>query len=65
MIRNGPNRIISISIGLGLLQMVSEPDTERCANKDTRSPRRWIMRSHVGLRVEQNISYKGMTSSPY
>ena len=30
-----PNRTISASGGLGLLQMVSEPDTWWCANEDT------------------------------
>ena len=34
-IRNGPKRTIPASGGLGLLQMVSEPDTERCDSEDT------------------------------
>ena len=33
-IRDGPKRTISASSELGLLQMVSEPDTRRCANKE-------------------------------
>ena len=33
-IRNGPKWTISASIGLGLLQMVSELDTGRCASED-------------------------------
>ena len=39
MIRNGLKRAISASGGLGLLQMVSEPDTGRCANEDAGPPR--------------------------
>ena len=35
-IRNGSKRAISSSGGLGLLQMVSELDTESCANEDAR-----------------------------
>ena len=34
MIRNGPKRTISANSGLGLLQIVSEPDTRQCANED-------------------------------
>ena len=34
MIRNGSKRTISASGGLGLLQMVSEPDTGRYASED-------------------------------
>ena len=34
-----PKRTISASGGLGLLQMVSELDTERCVSKDARPPR--------------------------
>ena len=34
-----PKRTIFASGGLGLLQMVSEPDTERCASKDIGPPR--------------------------
>ena len=33
-IHNGPKRIISVSGGLGLLQMVLEPDIKRCVNED-------------------------------
>ena len=36
-IRNGPKRTISASGGLGLLQMVSKPDTGRCASEDATS----------------------------
>ena len=39
MIRNGPKRIIFVSSGFKLLEMVLEPDTERCASKDTGPPR--------------------------
>ena len=34
VIRHGPRRIIFVSCGFGMLQMVLEPDTERCGNKD-------------------------------
>ena len=34
-IRNGPKWTISTSGGLGLLQMVLELDTGRCASEDT------------------------------
>ena len=36
---NGPKRTISTSGGLGLLQMVIEPDIELCANVDAQSTR--------------------------
>ena len=39
MICNGTEWIISAKSGLGTLQMVSESDTEQCANKDARSLR--------------------------
>ena len=39
MIYNGPKRTIFASGGLGLLQMISELDTRRCASKDTELPR--------------------------
>ena len=48
---------------LELLQMVSEPDTRRCASEDAGSPRRWIARSHIGWRVLRTIgreSHVGM-----
>ena len=38
-LRNGPKRIISASGGLGLLQMVSEPNTGWCASKDAGPPK--------------------------
>ena len=41
-IRNQPKRTISTSGGLRLLQMVSEPDTERCASEDASPQRGWI-----------------------
>ena len=40
MICNGPKQTISVGGGLGLLQMISEPNTGWCANKDVGSPRR-------------------------
>ena len=57
MIRNGPKRTISASSGLGLLQMVLEPDTGQCASEDAGPPRGWIVRSHIGWRREQSITY--------
>ena len=39
MMRNGPKRTISTSDDLGLLQMVSELDTEQRASEDTWPPR--------------------------
>ena len=35
---NEPKRIISTSSGLGLLQMISESNIERCASKDAQDP---------------------------
>ena len=32
--RESPKRTVSTSGGLGLLQLVSEPDTERCASEE-------------------------------
>ena len=39
MIRNGSKQAISVSGGFGLLQIVSEPVTGRCANEDVRPSR--------------------------
>ena len=39
-IRNVPKRTISTGGGLGLLQMISEPDTEWCASEDAGPPKR-------------------------
>ena len=64
MICNGSKRTISASGGLGTLQMVSEPDTGRCANEDTGLSRGWIVRSHIGWRRERSILYKGVETSP-
>ena len=65
MICNGAKRTISASGGLGLLQMVSEPDTGLCASKDARSPR-WVDCEipHRLERGEGSISYKGVETSP-
>ena len=49
MIRNGPKRTISSS-GLGLLQMVSELDTEQCSSEDAGLQGGWIVRSHIDWR---------------
>ena len=39
MIHNMSKGIISVSGGFELLQMVSEPDTERCANEYVEPPK--------------------------
>ena len=52
MIRNVPKRTISISSEFELLQMVSEPITERRASEDLWPQGRWIVRSHVGRENE-------------
>ena len=39
-IRNGPKQMLSTSGGFELLQMVSEPDTRPCANKNVGYPKR-------------------------
>ena len=56
--------IIFASGGLGLLQMVSEPDTWQCASKDTWLSRGWIVRSDISWRGERNIPYKSVETSP-
>ena len=66
--RENPKKIISVSSGLGLLQMVSEldigqyaseeaeprrrVDMKRCASKGAGPQRGWIVRSHVSWRGE-------------
>ena len=39
--RENPKRTISVSGGLELLQMVSEPDTEQCANEEAKPRKGW------------------------
>ena len=51
--RKNSKRTISDSGGLGLLQMVSEPDMKRCVSEDVRPRRGWIVRSHVDWRRER------------
>ena len=63
-IRNGPKWTISASDGLGLLEMVSEPSTERCASEDVGPQEGWIVRSHIDWRGKRSISYKGVETSP-
>ena len=57
--RESPNRTISTSGGLGLLQMVSESDIERCANEETKLRRRAntrpCARKDVGPRKEGGL----------
>ena len=55
VIRNGPKRTIYASDGLGLLQIVSEPDISQCANEDADPQRGWIVRSHMSWRGERSI----------
>ena len=45
--RESPKKTISASDGLGLLQMVSEPDTEL--------PRGWIVRSYIDWRGNETF----------
>ena len=51
MVRNGSKRTISARFGLGLLQMILEPYTRRCASEEAGPPRgvdceipRWLER---------------------
>ena len=53
-LRGSPKRTISASNGLGLLQMISEPDTGRCASKDA-GPRRGL-NWEVPHQLEKGIS---------
>ena len=63
MIRNRPKRTISVSGGLGLLQMVSEQDIGRCASEDT-GPPSGVDCEIIGWRGEGSIPYKGVETSP-
>ena len=56
-------RTISTSDGFGVLQMVSEPNIERCVSEDAGLPKGWIMKSHISWRGERNIPYKGVETS--
>ena len=40
--RESPKRTISVTGELGLLQMVSKPDTRRCVRKEAEPQRGWI-----------------------
>ena len=53
MIRNGSNRIISVSGGLGLLQMVSELDTGWCAREDVG----WGVNCEIPHRLERGMKH--------
>ena len=55
-IRNELKQTIAASGGLGLLQMVSEPDTGWCSSKDARSLKGWIVRSHVPYKGVETFS---------
>ena len=54
-IRNGSKQIISVSSGLGLLQMVSEPDTRWCVSEDARPPRG--VDCEIPHRLEKGMKY--------
>ena len=54
-LRESPKRTISVSGGLGPLQMVSKSDTERCANEEAESRRGVDMRQCVSKDVEPRI----------
>ena len=53
--RNRPKWTISTSSGFGLLQMVLEPDTKRCANVDIGPQKGWIVKSYIGEENETLI----------
>ena len=55
MICNGSKRTMSTSGGLGLLQMVSKPNTERCASKDI-GPSRGLD-CEISHRLERGTKY--------
>ena len=63
-IRNGPKWTISASGGLGLSQMVSEPDTGGVLARTLGPQREWIVRSHISWRGERSIPYEGVETSP-
>ena len=52
--RESPKRSIATSSGLGLLQMVSKPDTGGCVNEEAKPQRdvdtRWCASEDAGLR---------------
>ena len=60
MIRSGSKRTISVSGGLGRLQMVLEPVTERCAREDAGPSKR--VDCEIPHRMEKgtSIPYKGV-----
>ena len=53
--RENPKRTISASGGDGLLQMVSKPNTGRCASKDV-GPRRGVDLVGVPHQLEKGMS---------
>ena len=55
--RESSKKRISASGGLGLLQIVLEPNTEGCASEDIGPQRGWIVRSYIGWRGE---GFKGV-----
>ena len=57
-IRNGPKRIISASGELGRLQMVSEPNTGRCASEDAGPQGGCTVRSHIDWRGDKAFLIK-------
>ena len=63
-IRNGSKRTISANGGLGLLQMVSEPDIGRCASEDAGPPKK--VDYEIPHRLERGTKhpYKGVETSP-
>ena len=65
-IRNGPKRTISTSGGFKLLQMVLEPDTERCDSEDVELSRGvdCEILHRLERRTKHSITYKGVETSP-
>ena len=63
MIHNGPKRTIFVSGGLGLLQMVPEPDTGRCASKDDSPQREWSVQISRRFKREETFFYNNVETS--
>ena len=64
VIRNRTKREISTNDELGLLQMILELDTKRCANENVGPLRGWIVRSHLDGRVKRSIRCEGVKTFP-
>ena len=63
--RESPKRTISTSNALGLLQMVSEPNTERCVSEDVGSRRGVDFKIPHRLERRTKHPYKGVETSMF